>query len=127
VSKKLLRDSSTITFLSLETIDTQSVEASFPSFPFTNILRMTSTGHTGSFSDDSAKQHTVVVPADRTATSSSSNPSSSSTDPAKDDGKPWKPVFNRQQSWSKQDMKRQLQDRLLQPEKGKESGYTEKP
>jgi hypothetical protein len=92
---------------------------------------MASTGHTGPFSDDSAKQHTVVVPADRTATSSSSssgNPSSkSTTDPAKeDDGTSWKPAFNRKQSWSKQDMKHQLQDRLLQTEEGKDSGYTEK-
>jgi hypothetical protein len=37
----------------------------------------------------------------------------------------WKPTFNRQQSWNSQDMKREMQQRLLQTEKGKELGYTE--
>lgn len=37
----------------------------------------------------------------------------------------WKPTFNRQQSWNTQDMKREMQQRLLQTEKGKELGYTE--
>jgi hypothetical protein len=37
----------------------------------------------------------------------------------------WNPSINRNQSWNEQDMKHQLQNRLLQTEQGKESGFTE--
>ncbi|KAJ5317376.1 hypothetical protein N7508_001884 [Penicillium antarcticum] len=37
----------------------------------------------------------------------------------------WKPTFNRRQSWSSQDQKHQLQERLLGSEQGKEMGFTE--
>ncbi|KAJ5874576.1 uncharacterized protein N7529_003006 [Penicillium soppii] len=39
--------------------------------------------------------------------------------------KSWKPTFDRRQSWSSQDHKHQLQERLLDSEKGKEMGFTE--
>lgn len=39
--------------------------------------------------------------------------------------KSWKPTFDRRQSWSNQDQKHQLQERLLGFEKGKETGFTE--
>lgn len=39
--------------------------------------------------------------------------------------KSWKPTFDRRQSWSDQDRKHQLQERLLGCEKGKEMGFTE--
>jgi hypothetical protein len=37
----------------------------------------------------------------------------------------WKPTFDRRQSWSSQDQKHQLQERLLGSEQGKEMGFTE--
>ncbi|PGG95613.1 hypothetical protein AJ79_09949 [Helicocarpus griseus UAMH5409] len=37
----------------------------------------------------------------------------------------WHPQLNRTQSWSEQDMKHQLQQRLMGLEKEKESGFTE--
>ena len=39
--------------------------------------------------------------------------------------KSWKPTFDRRQSWSNQDRKHQLQERLLGVERGKETGFTE--
>ena len=38
---------------------------------------------------------------------------------------PWSPGFDRAQSWSEQDMKRKMQERLFAEEKGKESGFSE--
>lgn len=95
---------------------------------------MTSTGHDGPFYDDSSNEHTLVLPAQGTPTPSNSRPSSSSTtNPADsapyptaggDEQKSWKPSVDRQQSWSTQDMKHQMQARLLRTEKGKESGFS---
>ncbi|KAL2014535.1 hypothetical protein VTN00DRAFT_2060 [Thermoascus crustaceus] len=95
----------------------------------------TSTGHQGPFSEISPEDHTIILPAEPTA-APNNKPSSSSTDanPAdappysssgEAEGKQWKPSINRQQSWSAQDMKHMLQERLLGIEKGKESGFTE--
>jgi hypothetical protein len=39
--------------------------------------------------------------------------------------KSWKPTLDRQQTWSNEDRKHQLQERLLGSERGKESGFTE--
>ncbi|CEJ62183.1 hypothetical protein PMG11_10691 [Penicillium brasilianum] len=38
----------------------------------------------------------------------------------------WKPRFDRRQSWSHEDQKHQLQERLLNVEQGRETGFTEK-
>ncbi|KAJ5237738.1 hypothetical protein N7489_007829 [Penicillium chrysogenum] len=54
-------------------------------------------------------------------TAGSSRPSRESTSSEKS----WKPTFHRQHSWSNQDQKHQLQERLYRSEKGKETGFTE--
>lgn len=38
---------------------------------------------------------------------------------------PWEPKFDRRQSWSQQDRKHELQERLLGVEKGREMGFSE--
>jgi hypothetical protein len=84
---------------------------------------MASTGQKGPFSDKASTQHTVVLPAERDSTSndaSGSHPGNNG-----EQTKPWKPSFNRQQSWNEQDMKREMQTRLLQTVKGTESGFSE--
>lgn len=63
----------------------------------------------------------------RPSSSDTTNPADSAPNSATGRGekKPWAPSVNRRQSWSEQDMKHQMQARLLQAEKGKESGFTE--
>ncbi|KAH8705892.1 hypothetical protein BGW36DRAFT_368333 [Talaromyces proteolyticus] len=99
------------------------------------------TGHTSDpFSDEAAKQHTVVLPAgDETANptipadnsrdvneKTNTKLSTSSNEDKSGQNSSWKPHFIRQHSWSNQDLKRQMHDRLLRPVKGEQSGYTEK-
>lgn len=53
-----------------------------------------------------------------------------STDPEspRDDMTPeksWKPTFDRRQSWSNEDRKHEMQDKLVGSEKGNEQGFTE--
>ena len=40
-------------------------------------------------------------------------------------GQAWKPKFDRRQSWSDQDHKHELQERLLNVEEGRETGFSE--
>jgi hypothetical protein len=40
-------------------------------------------------------------------------------------GQPWQPKVNRRQSWSQEDQKHQQQERLLDIEQGRETGFTE--
>jgi len=37
----------------------------------------------------------------------------------------WVPQFNRRQSWNQQDRKHEMQERLIQVEQGRESGFSE--
>lgn len=84
------------------------------------------------------EERTVVVPPVTSSVGGSShdnnpNPTTTATgDDATIDGKPhenlvksWKPKFNRQQSWSTQDMKHELQQRQLHMESDNQPGYTE--
>ena len=83
----------------------------------------------------SNRQHTVILPTQRSAADSSqivetAQPSEARpgvSDPVNtSEQKPWKPSFNRQQSWNTQDMKREMQTRLLETVEGSKSGFTEK-
>lgn len=59
------------------------------------------------------------------SSSDPSNPSESTTHPAPSDkAKGWTPL-NRRQSWDEQEMRHQMHERLLGPESGKETGFTE--
>lgn len=55
--------------------------------------------------------------------SQSSNPDLSKSRVSSD--KPWKPSFDRRQSWSNEDRKHQAQERLMDVVPGEESGFTE--
>lgn len=94
------------------------------------ISNMTSTGHKNPFSEG-APVETVLLPARRDDTAdngpSSTEPTGTAPYPSSrgSEDKPWKPSFNRQQSWNEQDMKHCFQERLLGSERGRESGFTE--
>ncbi|KAJ5105058.1 hypothetical protein NUU61_002405 [Penicillium alfredii] len=87
---------------------------------------MPSTGHQGPFANSMPKDQAVLLPAARNLTSS--NDPSQSVALNRDNSsseQTWIPTPNRRQSWSSQDHKHQLQDRLLDVEKGSETGFTE--
>ncbi|KAJ5958948.1 uncharacterized protein N7479_006098 [Penicillium vulpinum] len=75
---------------------------------------------------NTGKEHTVILPFNQ-----NTNPSTNTARPSgpyRDNTsteKSWKPSFDRQHSWSTQDHKHQLQERLHGSEKGKEMGFTE--
>ncbi|PKX90682.1 uncharacterized protein P174DRAFT_444447 [Aspergillus novofumigatus IBT 16806] len=88
---------------------------------------MSSTGHQGPFAEPSSESQTVLLPANPSVSRSSEplpDPPSGSSQ-GRSSEKPWKPSINRQQSWSEQDQKHELQSRLLATERGKETGFTE--
>ncbi|KAJ5533867.1 hypothetical protein N7527_000121 [Penicillium freii] len=77
---------------------------------------------------NTGKEHTIVLPF-----AQNSNPSSETTGSSglnRGDTsleKSWKPTFDRQHSWSNEDRKHQLQERLHGSEKGKEMGPPSPP
>ncbi|GIK03957.1 hypothetical protein Aspvir_008032 [Aspergillus viridinutans] len=88
---------------------------------------MSSTGHQGPFAEPTSESQTVLLPENPSVGRSSEplpNPPSASSQ-GRSLEKPWKPTINRQQSWSEQDQKHELQSRLLATERGKETGFTE--
>ncbi|KAJ5482485.1 suppressor 2 [Penicillium sp. IBT 31633x] len=89
---------------------------------------MTSNNHdTGSSRiPDTHKEHTISLPYAHGRTSSTN--ATMSSPPNRKDASPeksWQPKLGRQQSWSNEDRKHQMQGQLLEPEKGKETGFTE--
>jgi hypothetical protein len=72
----------------------------------------------------SHKEQTMDLPFNQKLTSNSDTEIPSPGDHANPE-KSWKPTFDRRQSWSNEDRKHQLQERLLGSEKGKETGFTE--
>ncbi|KAJ5698369.1 hypothetical protein N7462_000374 [Penicillium macrosclerotiorum] len=61
-----------------------------------------------------------------TQTSSSSQPHESpDPSPEAPSQQSWKPRFDRRQSWSNEDHKHQLQERLLDVKSGQQAGFTE--
>lgn len=71
---------------------------------------------------DNHEPQTMNLPfIQKVATTSAGSPSRDNSTPEKS----WKPMIDRRQSWSNQDHKHQLQERLLRSEKGKELGFTE--
>ncbi|KAJ5739430.1 hypothetical protein N7533_012214 [Penicillium manginii] len=90
---------------------------------------MQSTSHQGSLPDRS-RDHTTTTeinPAPSQAhDSSDSHRKSDDRLEAQADAEPtWQPRFDRRQSWSTQDYKHQLQERLLNVEESRERGFTE--
>lgn len=88
---------------------------------------MEPTGHKGPFATSSSEEHhTVLLPGNRVGSSSEAPPAvSTSSQEIHDPEQQWKPKFNRQQSWSEEDKKHELQRWLLSVEHGKETGFTE--
>ncbi|KAJ6128221.1 hypothetical protein N7471_009438 [Penicillium samsonianum] len=75
---------------------------------------------------DTGKEHTVILPFAQNP--NLSNETTGSSGPNRKDTsseKSWKPTFDRRQSWSNEDRKHQLQERLYGSEKGREMGFTE--
>ncbi|KAJ5603260.1 hypothetical protein N7537_006216 [Penicillium hordei] len=69
---------------------------------------------------NTGKEHTIT-PNPLNDTTGSSGPNRGDTSLKKS----WKPTFDRQRSWSNEDRKHKLQERLHGSEKGKEMGFTE--
>lgn len=84
---------------------------------------MTSNNQTDSPLADTHEAQTMTLPFTPKPTTDIAGPPSPQDDVAPE--KSWKPTFDRRQSWSNQDHKHQLQERLLGFEKGKEMGFTE--
>ncbi|KAJ5360077.1 hypothetical protein N7517_009268 [Penicillium concentricum] len=79
----------------------------------------------GQFSN-TGKEHTVTLPFAQNPNSLKDTTGSSGPNrKEKAAEKLWKPTFDRKQSWSNEDRKHQLQERLHGSEKGKEMGFTE--
>ncbi|KAJ5518783.1 hypothetical protein LT330_005135 [Penicillium expansum] len=75
---------------------------------------------------NTSKENTIILPF--TQNPNISNYITGSSGPKREDTSPqksWKPTFDRQHSWSNEDLKHQLQERLHWSEKGKEMGFTE--
>ncbi|KAJ5685923.1 hypothetical protein N7536_008542 [Penicillium majusculum] len=75
---------------------------------------------------NTGKEHSIILPFAQNSnpskdTTGSSGLNRGGTSPEKS----WKPTFDRQHSWSNEDRKHQLQERLHGSEKGKEMGFTE--
>jgi len=86
--------------------------------------KMTSTNPNHGPLSDSHEEQTMTLPFTQKLASTNITESSSPQDHTAPE-KSWKPTFDRRQSWSNQDRKHQLQERLLGSEKGKEMGFTE--
>lgn len=83
---------------------------------------MTSTNlNHGPLADNHEPQMMDLPFIQKTASTSAESPGQENPTPEKS----WKPVIERRQSWSHQDQKHQLQERLLRSEQGKELGFTE--
>lgn len=82
---------------------------------------MQSTSHQDPFPDRPREQRALTTEdISSSDTQSSSHPN---RDPVSE--QTWKPSLDRRQSWSNQDRKHQLQERLMSVDKGQESGFTE--
>lgn len=82
---------------------------------------MQSTSHQGPFPDRPREQR---VPTTEDISSSDTQRSSHPNRDAVSE-QTWKPSLDRRQSWSNQDRKHQLQERLMSVDKGQERGFTE--
>ncbi|KAJ5794570.1 hypothetical protein N7457_001169 [Penicillium paradoxum] len=86
---------------------------------------MTSNNHNGGHQFMATQKEHIVLSLSHNHTHSAD---ATSSGPNRKDASPeksWKPKLDRQQSWSNEDRKHQLQERLLGSEKGKETGFTE--
>ncbi|KAJ5176542.1 uncharacterized protein N7482_002419 [Penicillium canariense] len=82
---------------------------------------MQSTSHHGLIPDRSKEPMESA-----TQTLSSSDPQElPDPNPEAESNQSWKPRFDRRQSWSNEDHKHQLQERLLDVEQGRATGFTE--
>lgn len=81
---------------------------------------MQSTSHQGSFPDRTREQTTPPM-----QTVSKENHDLPGANQEAVSEHPWSPRFDRRQSWSQQDQKHQMQERLMEVEKGRESGFSE--
>lgn len=81
---------------------------------------MQSTTHQSSYPDRTREQGVSSKP---NISSEEPDASHSSHDPISD--QPWEPKFDRRQSWSHQDRKHELQERLLGVQEGTEMGFSE--
>ncbi|KAG0156209.1 hypothetical protein PDIDSM_3386 [Penicillium digitatum] len=89
---------------------------------------MASNSHNDSHSQipNMANEHTIILPFSHNRTPS--NDTADSACPSRESKSPqksWKPTFDRQHSWSNEDRKHQLEERLHGSEKGKEMGFSE--
>ncbi|KAJ5099335.1 hypothetical protein N7532_006336 [Penicillium argentinense] len=86
---------------------------------------METTAHQGSFPDRSeAKDQPVSAGAVENTPFSNQSHDRQSSD-GEDRESTWKPRFDRRQSWSNEDRKHQLQERLLNVEGSRERGFSE--
>ncbi|KAJ5199455.1 hypothetical protein N7491_011340 [Penicillium cf. griseofulvum] len=75
---------------------------------------------------NTGKEHTVILPcAQKPNSSTDTTGSSGLSREGTSSEKSWKPSIDRQHSWSNEDRKHQLQERLYGSEKRKEMGFTE--
>lgn len=81
---------------------------------------MQSTTHQTSYPDRTREQGLSSTPV---VSSEEPEISHSTQDPVSD--QPWEPKFDRRQSWSHQDRKHELQERLLGVQEGTETGFSE--
>ena len=82
---------------------------------------MQSTSFEGPFPNRSKEQ---AIPAEQMP-QSRNEPKEANTDRDAMSEQPWVPRLDRRQSWSHQDHKHQLQERLLDVEQGRETGFSE--
>lgn len=81
---------------------------------------MQSTSPQGSFPDRSREQRSLPL---ETVSHESQEPQGGKDKNVSEQN--WTPRFDRRQSWSAEDQKHQMQERFMQVEQGRESGFSE--